>query len=528
MTRAKRTRHQKLPASGAAREALREKGQFWTPDWVAKAMVHYSLGGGSNTVFDPAVGEGAFFRAVKVVANDLGREIDLRGTEIDAMVLKRAELNGLTAADLSAVRIADFLRDTIGTRVVTSEVRSGVPPEERVSAIVANPPYIRHHRIPPETKALLREYGRALTGTALDGRAGYHIYFLLCALTRLAPDGRLAFIMPADTAEGVFSAPLWRWITRTYRLEAVIAFAPAATPFPGVDTNAVVFMIRNAAPEPDFSWIRCLVPETDDLIRCVHASFRLESPTLEVHRRTIAEGLATGLSRPPQQPHKGAILADYARVMRGIATGDNDFFFMTRARATDLGIPDEFLLPAIGRTRDLIGDGDEVTTETLQELESAGRPNLLFAPDGRALRDFPDAVREYLEEGKSRGVAGRILIMQRNPWYKMEVRKPPAFLFAYLGRRSARFIRNRAGVVPLTGFLCVYPKHDDPEFVERLASVLADPRTVANLARVGKSYGDGAIKVEPRSLDRLPLPLPAMEHHCLERETNGQGILLEV
>ncbi|MEX2242605.1 MAG: hypothetical protein WD716_02035 [Fimbriimonadaceae bacterium] len=214
--------------------------------------------------------------------------------------------------------------------------------------------------------------------------------------------------------------------------------------------------------------------------------------------------------------------------MRGIATGDNDFFFMTRARATDLGIPDEFLLPAIGRTRDLIGDGDEVTTETLQELESAGRPNLLFAPDGRALRDFPDAVREYLEEGKSRGVAGRILIMQRNPWYKMEVRKPPAFLFAYLGRRSARFIRNRAGVVPLTGFLCVYPKHDDPEFVERLASVLADPRTVANLARVGKSYGDGAIKVEPRSLDRLPLPLPAMEHHCLERETNGQGILLEV
>ena len=30
------------------REILRQKGQFWTPDWVAEAMVAYVLGGGSD------------------------------------------------------------------------------------------------------------------------------------------------------------------------------------------------------------------------------------------------------------------------------------------------------------------------------------------------------------------------------------------------------------------------------------------------------------------------------------------------
>jgi hypothetical protein len=88
----------------------------------------------------------------------------------------------------------------------------------------------------------------------------------------------------------------------------------------------------------------------------------------------------------------------------------------------------------------------------------------------------------------------------------MEIRKAPPFLFAYLGRRNARFIRNLAGVMPLTSFLCVYPHHDDADSIDRLWQALKHPDTVKNLALVGKSYGAGAIKVEPRALERLPIP----------------------
>jgi hypothetical protein len=88
----------------------------------------------------------------------------------------------------------------------------------------------------------------------------------------------------------------------------------------------------------------------------------------------------------------------------------------------------------------------------------------------------------------------------------METRKSPPILFAYLGRRHARFIRNTAGAVPLTCLLCGYPKHPETEFVDRLWKVLSYPETTGNLKKVGKSYGGDAIKVEPRSLERLPLP----------------------
>ena len=119
---------------------------------------------------------------------------------------------------------------------------------------------------------------------------------------------------------------------------------------------------------------------------------------------------------------------------------------------------------------------------------------------------LPEPVQRYFQEGEARELPAKTLIKTRKPWYRMETRKIPPIMFAYLGRRNARFIRNYAQVVPLTSLLCVYPKHASAEFVERLWKVLSAPETIANLRKVGKSYGSDAIKVEPRALERLPLP----------------------
>src|SRR5262245_3101457 len=232
---------QKPPSDRAAREALREKGQLWTPRWVAEAMVAYCLAGAAASVFDPAVGAGAFFIAAKEMARKKRRRINLLGAELDRDALRQAESNGLLARDLEQVVIGDFVLR---------------PPDRRFPAIVANPPYIRHHRLPSSLKESLRALGAELIGKELDGRAGLHVYFLLRALQLLEDRGRLAFIVPADTCEGVFAQTLWRWITSRYRLDAVITFTPEASPFPNVDTNPIILLIRNALPEAHFMWAR--------------------------------------------------------------------------------------------------------------------------------------------------------------------------------------------------------------------------------------------------------------------------------
>lgn len=476
--------HQKIPSQWKDREILREKGQFWTPGWVARAMVSYVLQSGADTVFDPAVGNGAFAEAFQAIRNGAGGR-RFYGTDIDATLLTQ----DVFQKPWCRVEARDFIHN---------------PPVRKFAAIVANPPYIRHHRLPPETKRALRGICARHLGVALDGRAGMHVYFLVQALSMLAPGGRLAFIVPADTCEGVFAQELWTWISSRYCIDAAVAFAPEATPFPKVDTNPLVIMARNSAPQRDLKWVKCLQADNELHHFVDEGLVQTRSRGLKVIRRNLEEALSTGLSREPTRVRSSFKLSDFASVMRGIATGANEFFWLTKKQAREIGIPDQFLITAVGRTRDV--PGDILTKDTIKELDSAGRPTLLFCPDGRPVNQFPAAVQRYLAQGEKLGFHQRALIRTRTPWYKMEQRAVPPFLFAYLGRRRARFIRNEAGAIPLTGFLCIFPHLQYRGRNKELWEILNAQATIDHLPLVGKSYGAGAIKVEPRNLERLPIP----------------------
>ena len=475
--------HQTLPSSGPEREALRQKGQFWTPRWLAKAMAAWVTGEHPHQLFDPAVGPGTFFAA----AREIGFKGEFSGFELDDSVLSDAYKLGLSPLELSGIRIGDFIRQ---------------PVIGQYPAIISNPPYIRHHRLDEHQKLELRQLAKHCLGFPLDGRVGLHVYFLLKCLEHLAPEGRLAFLLPADVCEGVSSNIFWKRLAERFNIDAVVTFDQQAAPFPSVDTNAIVFFLSNRKPSGTVLWARILKPETDAVLNA------LKLPTTDgaiVHRRTLNELLATGLSRPPRtNGSNGVPLSYFARVVRGIASGANDFFFLTAEQIRQFGLDKRYFKRAIGRTRDC--QSDELGSDAIEALDKAGRPTWLLSIGKQEKHELPPALKKYIEEGERLELHKRSLIETRKPWYRMEERGVPSLLFAYLGRRDCRFILNRAGVVPLTGFLCVYPWDDSKKFSERLWRALNHPETIANLNFVGKSYGGGAIKVEPRQLDLLEIP----------------------
>ncbi len=172
MNTARRNNHQTLPPSGPAREALRMKGQIWTPRWLAKTMVSWVIAERPSTLFDPAIGPGTFFAA----AREAGFSGDFAGFEVDGVVLAESCKLGLNPSELRDTIVGDF----IGRRILRS-----------YPAIISNPPYIRHHRLSEEQKKELHHLSKHCLGFSLDGRVGLHIYFLLKCLDHLAPNGRL-------------------------------------------------------------------------------------------------------------------------------------------------------------------------------------------------------------------------------------------------------------------------------------------------------------------------------------------------
>ncbi len=481
--------HQKIPKKWEEREKLRDKGQFWTPDWVAEAMVSY-VKNNVKTIFDPGTGGGAFLKALNKI--DTSKKINFYGTDIDPEIIKEE----IYSSPNCLIELRDFIKN---------------PPSKKFEAIVANPPYIRHHRIDKDTKLFLKQLSKKKTGIIIDGRAGYHIYFLIQALSLLQDKGKLAFIMPADTCEGTFSKKLWDWITKNFCLECVVTFEEKATPFPSIDTNALIFFIKKEASKKEIKWVRVNEPNKSDLYEFINSGFKdSEYNNIQITNRNLTESLETGLSRPEQLNNGFKYhLSDFAKVMRGIATGANEFFFLTKDQVTELGIPEKYQKLAIGRTRD--ATSNVILKKDIVELEKKGRPTILLAID-EPKSDLPENVRAYLKKGEELNLPNRSLIKQRKLWFYMEKRQIPPLLFAYLGRRNSRFIKNEAGVVPLTGFLCVYPNKNDDNYVNMLWKILNHPETLKNLQLVGKSYGSGAVKVEPRNLEKLPIPEELVEN----------------
>lgn len=495
--------HQLIPREWEEREKLRDKGQFWTPNWIAEAMISY-VKKNARLIFDPGTGIGVFFYALKKL--DKSGKIEFYGIDIDDKVLQEEIYND----PLCKVEIRDFIMN---------------PPQRKFEAIIANPPYIRHHRIDKETKIFLKQLSKKITGVIIDGRAGYHIYFLLQALNLLEQKGRLAFIMPADTCEGTFAKKLWSWITKNYCLESVITFDGKATPFPSIDTNTIIFLIKKDIPKKEIFWVKVKEAHTEELSSFITSEFKnTRFDNLSIDIRDLSEALDTGLSRSKQQNNNFKYrLKDFATVMRGIASGANEFFFLTRKQAQELQIPNNFLKLAVGRTRDI--NNNIITRKHILELEERGRPTLLLSIN-KNMKNLPKSIIDYLNKGEQLSFPNRSLIKQRKPWYKMEDRKIPPLLFAYLGRRNSRFIKNEAGVVPLTGFLCVYPKKSNEKYVNVLWEILNHPKTLKNLQLVGKSYGSGAIKVEPRNLERLPIPEELIEKYSLQREQEKLSVFI--
>ncbi len=448
----------------------------------------------SGKILEPAVGPGALLAACRRLQSG---KLDVTAYEIDEKVL------GSSNGDL------EYMQSEITDLRIQNYLES--PAMASFSAIIANPPYLRHHKISPEIKALCKDITFRTLGISIDARAGLHIYFLIKALEDLAENGRLVFLMPADTFEGVFAEKLWSAISKNYRIDGVITLSSEVAAFPGVDTNAVIVSITKSEPTKQMLWCKWRGKDPIIFADSISYSFQKRSSgnadDLECIEVDISNAIKRGFTRSQtEEETDGLPFSNFAKTMRGIATGENDFFVMTKKRLNELGLDESNFVRTIMRVKDLPKSG--LNLGDLEDLDAMGRPTYLLSINQDS--EINLELSKYLKYGEELGIHKRALVSARKNWYFMEKREPVPILFAYLGRRNVRFTLVETEIQPLTGFLCIYPlKGVD---AEKLVQALNHPSTIKELSKVGKSYGDGAIKVEPGGLRKLVIPFEALKH----------------
>ena len=427
-------------------------GQFATPSQLASAIASEALvllGEGPVRFGEPSVGSGAFYGALL----RSGAEVESAwGVELDP------ELAGICREIWSGqltVHTGDFTQSR------------GL----RANLILANPPYVRHHHLTRGEKVRLRARVQEETGVRLSGLAGLYVYFMLPGTAALEPDGVAAWLVPSEWMRVGYGRPLRDWLAGSVRVERVHVFDANDEQFGDALVSSSVVFVRRAPPGSEVVFSRGGTLARPD-----------ESVLVATAELLAAERW------PPSPVVTGPVLGDWFSVRRGVATGANQFFVLTRARADELGLPSDALKPVLPSPRELEDD----------VIEGDGE---LFLLDWSG--PASGALREYLEQGEAAGLPDRYLLSRRKPWYRQERRDPAPFVIAYMGRKSPlRVFWNKAGRLATNRWLLLYPKEGIGTEAAWRALRSLDP---ADALTFGRQYGGGLNKLEPSELLRLPL-----------------------
>lgn len=463
------------------REQRYEIGQFFTPAPIAELMADAVREIEPETVLDPGVGGGVLLRAV-------GEGPRLFGLDIDAVAAK------LAAASMSGeheILAGDFL-----------DAKRWPLSEASFDAVIANPPYVRHHNLSTEHKLLARHYS-ARFGFKVSSLSGSYVYFFLEALLRLNDGGRLAFITPTEFLDVRYGQAVKEALLDHCEIDEIVVMEMDELAFEGVlTTSAITIATRHRSPSRRFRLVEGKLNGSIEKGREIQLAAEIApaklpwTPLLPSRAERIA----------PLLQGRTARLGDYCKVRRGIATGDNSFFVMTRAEVERWEIEQRFLVPVVLGSKDLPQQGSLDADFHASRIAEGARGLLFFCHDQIEALRGTNALR-YIEHGLELGLHKRFNCRARTPWYGVEPVPPADFFATYMSRSRARIVRNLAGARCMTSLLNVWARPGvDPE---SLRQSLEDSTNAQLLREFGRTYGGGLAKIEPGDLVRLPIRPPA-------------------
>lgn len=452
-------------------------GQFFTPEPVAKFMARAVLDTRPQTICDPGVGGGVLLRSIGAGPKLYGCDIDPRAVEVASQALPEAEI---VRGNFLARRAWPFSVDSF-------------------DAVICNPPYIRHHNLTAADKRLAAFYSK-LFETQVSSLSGSYVYFFLETIRRLREGGRLVFITPTEFLDARYGRALKEVLLRHCRLEEILVLDMTELAFEGVlTTSAITIATKSREGTETFRLTEARLADTGVERRDV-AELCADRAPVEAAWTSLLPSRSEEIKRLTRG--RTAKLGDYARIRRGIASGDNSFFCLTQAEVEKWRIEPEFLVPVVVGARDLPREGPLTEDHWRQRLRDGARGWLLWCHAARDELEGTNVLR-YIEHGERLGLHKRFNCRTRDPWYGVERVGVPDFFVTYMSRENARFVANEAGARCMTSLLNLWIA-DGIDSTE-LTEALGEEDLPRLLRAFGRTYGGGLGKIEPNTLRELPV-----------------------
>jgi len=482
-------------------EHRRKFAQFFTPFQLATLMADWLLGNKNlKTVLEPAFGLGVFSRALISKKSDLS----IKGFDIDEKIFAESKeiFNNTSIVEL---HLKDYMFNDWNNKY---------------DGIICNPPYFKFHDY--DNKTILNEIKNRLK-IKLSGFTNLYTLFLLKSIYQLNPNGRLAYIIPSEFLNSDYGKHVKSALTKNNVLRHIVVFDFEENIFDDALTTACILLCSNDKhnQKVKFSTIK----EIDDLelIRTYISEYPLYSIDDSTFNNNKLEPKVKWRKYYQKQNgirYKNLIpFSSAAKVVRGIATGANEYFTFSKSKANQYGIDKKYLLPCICKAVDV---RDNFFTEDNYHslIKSDRQTYLLNANDSK-----DENVLKYIDFGEKTGIDKKYLTANRTPWYSLENRPPSPIWVSVFNRSGLKFIRNEANIFNLTTFHCVYPVQNS--LFNNINIDVLFAYLLTDIAREifednCREYGNGLQKFEPNDLNKAMM----LDLTLLDKKTENKIIEL--
>jgi adenine-specific DNA methylase len=469
--------------------ALRKaRGAFFTPDGVTRHLAEWAIQSADDSVLEPSAGEAAFLVAAVDRLRELGAANPVvHGVELHQESACAARDVVTEAGGVAKIRVIDFFL---------------TEPRATYAAVIGNPPFIRYQDFTGEARNRARFAAQA-QGVALTGLASSWAAFVVHAAAHLRTGGRLGMVLPAELLTTNYAAPVRQFLLERFSSVELVTFETQI--FPDAEADTVLVKASGWLGEPaGVATLRQTRDATTLASLNAGTTWSTTDPAARWTPLHIQDETAAAITKLVPS---GAFVAlqELGDTTLGMVTGANKFFTLSPHRVRELGIPQRDLLrispPGSSHLRGLA-----LTDSAITRLGQDGHATWLLYPSERPA---PETLA-YIESGHATGVDTAYKCRVRKPWWRVPVLAPADLLLTYMNADTARLTTNQAKARHLNSVHGVYLNPEVRDLARGVLPVASlNSMTLLSAELVGRSYGGGVLKIEPREADRWWMPSAA-------------------
>jgi adenine-specific DNA methylase len=483
--------------------ALRKaRGAFFTPEVIAAFVADWAIRDFDDRVLEPSCGDAEFLlhaverlTALSIRHGMLPLAPRVDGVEIHEASAREAQERVISAGGSPEILVSDFFL---------------VEPRGEYAAVIGNPPYIRYQDFAGDART--RSRAAALRGgVPLSGLASSWAAFTVHSALFLRKGGRMGLVLPAELLSVNYAGAVRKFLFDRFKSVDLVLFNERV--FPEAETD-VVLLLADGFDEGPTDHARVVQAQNAEALTSLAVS-RKWTPIDPADKWTPSLLGADVLSAYSGLLTSGNFvgLESWGDTTLGMVTGNNRYFALSTERVRELKLTDADLInlspPGSSHLRGLT-----FGTRALNEMARKGSPVYLFRPRGEP----SDAALIYIEAGETAGVNQAYKCRVRKPWWRVPIVAPADLLLTYMNADTPRLTTNDANAHHLNSVHGVYLKPELRKLGRRLLPLASlTSMTLLGAETVGRSYGGGILKIEPREADVLPVPAPEVVAACAEK-----------